>query len=182
MAHFLEIDNADGDLLEVKTFCSDFCHQCYCDEHNIEYRGWNGAHELESDYPEWCERCLKPLNFEAEISGTFVEPFTYLWPVGRDDPVWGASMAQLGIARDWHNGQASMLYAISSSDGWLRFGTSKPVGVHTYRDWARTLLVQLRTELADVHRFLLRMPPDREEMVVRVWLDELDSALNDDDD
>jgi hypothetical protein len=53
--HYFMHEDGDGDLVDVTGFCSDWCHQCWCREHGLEYGGWNGAYEC--DGPEWCARC-----------------------------------------------------------------------------------------------------------------------------
>jgi hypothetical protein len=53
--HYHEIDDERGDLQELVPFCSDSCHVEWCREHNVEYGGWNGAHE--SDVTEYCANC-----------------------------------------------------------------------------------------------------------------------------
>jgi hypothetical protein len=55
MAHYYEVEDDKGDLIDLVVFCSDFCHQSYCRENGKEYGGWNGCHELEFTTP--CESC-----------------------------------------------------------------------------------------------------------------------------
>lgn len=50
MAHFVLIDDAYGELLDVRTYCSDFCAQS-----DNAYVGWNGANEVEFD--TYCDEC-----------------------------------------------------------------------------------------------------------------------------
>ena len=50
MAHFVCVDDADGELVDVRTYCSDFCAA-----HDDLYAGWNGAHEIEFDAV--CNQC-----------------------------------------------------------------------------------------------------------------------------
>jgi hypothetical protein len=50
MSHLVLIDDAQGDLVDVRTYCSDFCAQS-----DDAYAGWNGCNELEFDTP--CDEC-----------------------------------------------------------------------------------------------------------------------------
>jgi hypothetical protein len=52
MAHFVFIDDAYGDLIDLRIYCSDFCAQS-----DNAYAGWNGANEL--DHESYCESCNK---------------------------------------------------------------------------------------------------------------------------
>ena len=54
MAHFVFIDDAYGDLIDLHTYCSDTC--AWTDD---AYAGWNGAHELEFD--SYCDNCNKTI-------------------------------------------------------------------------------------------------------------------------
>ncbi len=54
--HYLELDDEHGDLVELVAFCSDSCHQDYCQQTDATYDGWNGAHEG-SDSVEFCALC-----------------------------------------------------------------------------------------------------------------------------
>lgn len=51
--HFIEFQ---GDLVDLVPFCSDACHQAWCEEEGIEYEGWNGCQEG-GDYIEFCANC-----------------------------------------------------------------------------------------------------------------------------
>lgn len=56
MAHIREIMDTQGDLIDLEYFCSDWCHQNYCDSNGYEYEGWNGCHEMEFTTPcQYCE-------------------------------------------------------------------------------------------------------------------------------
>lgn len=59
MAHAVIIENADGEVVDVNYYCSDYCAQD--DKH---YAGWNGCHEIH-DSPKWCASvsCEEPLGF-----------------------------------------------------------------------------------------------------------------------
>lgn len=50
MAHFVLVDDAYGELIDVRTYCSDFCAS-----QDNAYAGWNGANEIEFDTP--CDEC-----------------------------------------------------------------------------------------------------------------------------
>jgi hypothetical protein len=54
--HVHQIEDEQGELSDVIPFCSDSCHREWCGRHNIEYGGWNGAHEA-SDGGEYCANC-----------------------------------------------------------------------------------------------------------------------------
>jgi hypothetical protein len=55
MAHYLEIEDSKGDLVDVLVFCTDFCHEAYARQNGLEYKGWNGCHEL--DFDQNCLYC-----------------------------------------------------------------------------------------------------------------------------
>ena len=129
----------------------------------------------------WCEYCGAPINFEAEYIESEPQPMTYLWPTRHDDPVWGATIWQHRIAREWHSGQASMLYAISSSDGWLRFGSVIPYGCESYKDWARVLLQTLRAELAEINKAQSVQDNPNDQIPIGLWIADLDKILDADD-
>jgi hypothetical protein len=61
MAHYHEIIDRRGDIIDLVVFCSDYCHEQWCIDHEVEYQGWNGCHEHPYD-----DRCY---NCEAEIHG-----------------------------------------------------------------------------------------------------------------
>ena len=44
MAHFVLIEDADGDLIDLAVYCSDFCAKT-----SAAYAGWYGAQEVEFD-------------------------------------------------------------------------------------------------------------------------------------
>jgi hypothetical protein len=50
MAHAVYIDDAYGDLIDLRTYCSDFCAQT-----DNAYAGWNGC--IEYDFDTYCEDC-----------------------------------------------------------------------------------------------------------------------------
>lgn len=54
--HYREIDDKKGDLAELVPFCADSCHREWCYRSNVEYTGWNGAHEG-GDSNEYCANC-----------------------------------------------------------------------------------------------------------------------------
>lgn len=54
-AHIVE--NGAGNVVDVIYFCSDACHQDYCDGYDdLPYEGWNGCHEG-GDSVEFCASC-----------------------------------------------------------------------------------------------------------------------------
>lgn len=65
MAHYYEVDDANGDLIDLVVLCSDYCHQSYCRDNGKEYGGWNGCHEQE--FSTTCQYC------GAEIQGIHAE-------------------------------------------------------------------------------------------------------------
>lgn len=55
--HYVEIlDEAGLDLVDAVPACGESCAMAYCEQHGIEYAGWNGCHEG-ADYPEYCGYC-----------------------------------------------------------------------------------------------------------------------------
>ena len=54
-AHYHELDDDQGDLVDLVTLCSDWCHRCWCDGNDAIYGGWNGCHELE--FQDSCAQC-----------------------------------------------------------------------------------------------------------------------------
>ena len=61
MTHYHEINDTHGDLIDLIAFCSDWCHQQWCTQNEVEYQGWNGCHE--HPYDDKCQNC------EADIDG-----------------------------------------------------------------------------------------------------------------
>jgi hypothetical protein len=55
MAHYVFIEDQQGDLIELNYYCSDWCARNDC-----AYAGWNGAHETEHDTP--CNACGTIIN------------------------------------------------------------------------------------------------------------------------
>lgn len=50
MAHIEYIEDKQGDVIDLVIYCSDFCNI----EHNKNYRGWNGCHEIPTSQPCAC--------------------------------------------------------------------------------------------------------------------------------
>jgi hypothetical protein len=50
-----EVTTEDGELLDIKPFCSDGCHQDWCRENGVKYPGWNLAPEAPAD--TYCAQC-----------------------------------------------------------------------------------------------------------------------------
>ena len=51
MCHIGYIEDDNNQLIELNYYCSDFCHS----QHDINYDGWNGCHEIET--AEYCANC-----------------------------------------------------------------------------------------------------------------------------
>jgi hypothetical protein len=56
MTHYHEVNYPNGDLKDKIPFCSDTCHQEWCQASGFPYEGWNGCHET-PDYSEYCRNC-----------------------------------------------------------------------------------------------------------------------------
>ena len=50
MAHLTYIEDEIGDVIDVETFCSNFCAT-----HSPNYNGWNGCNEISTSEP--CKEC-----------------------------------------------------------------------------------------------------------------------------
>ena len=50
MAHAVFIDDAYGDLIDLRSYCSDYCAQT-----DNAYAGWNGSIDFEFDVE--CDNC-----------------------------------------------------------------------------------------------------------------------------
>lgn len=90
------------------------------------------------------------------------------------EPIFTADDEQYALARDWHGGQASMLYAVASTGGLSR-GTIMPMSVDTDEEWNAYLLDALARELVECD--MTEYPDDNE--VRDRWVDELYDLLND---
>lgn len=70
-----------------------------------------------------------------------------------NDPIYEASPRERELAADWHGGQSSMLYAVSSTGGLAR-GNVRPSWSGnvpmTDDEWAHDLICQLQSELQDI--------------------------------
>ena len=53
--HYYFVEDADGDVVDLIPYCSDFCHR---EDQGENYRGWNGCHEG-ADYDQECALCGK---------------------------------------------------------------------------------------------------------------------------
>ena len=91
---------------------------------------------------------------------------------------------QLALARDWHDGQSSMLYAVAST-GTLRFGTRRPIVSDdspypsgwreaTDREWREILTDALMSELRVVESCAERDMPD-DAAIAYEWRDIIDT-------
>ena len=56
MAHLHLIEEPNGDVVDYLVFCSDYCHKM----HVLNYKGWNGCHEISTTQP--CEHCQATVN------------------------------------------------------------------------------------------------------------------------
>jgi hypothetical protein len=94
-AHYHELEDGQGDLVELVTFCSDGCHRSWCvdrmvDGTDIHYGGWNGCHELEFQEP--CAQCGRvipgvELDPEGDLLVTPNRAFQHAaWPMGKLNP------------------------------------------------------------------------------------------------
>ena len=54
--HIHPIEDDRGDLVDVVSFCSDFCHRAWCRANNKKYDGWYGCQEG-GDGEEFCAHC-----------------------------------------------------------------------------------------------------------------------------
>ena len=55
--HECLIEDENGELVDAIPLCSDFCHRAYCEEHGIEYQGWNGCKEPDLESITKCAHC-----------------------------------------------------------------------------------------------------------------------------
>ncbi len=53
--HYIDIEDDDGELVDLVNLCADSCARDYCQQTDETYRGWNGAHEAE--FVTFCEMC-----------------------------------------------------------------------------------------------------------------------------
>ena len=95
--------------------------------------------------------------------------------------IYSATHAELQLARDWHGGQGSMLYAVSSTGGLSR-GSESSRGGRTDEEWSADLLDRLARELAETGREITAHPyPDRESdaETCRDWAAKVDALADD---
>lgn len=57
--HIFPMEDKEGNLVDVRLFCSDGCHRDYCDLTLQPYGGWNGCHEWTA--PVTCHYCEKSI-------------------------------------------------------------------------------------------------------------------------
>lgn len=63
MAHLVTIDDADGNVIDARWYCSDACARA-----DFSYAGWNGCHVVSTDYGLiTCGNC------QASIGGEVTE-------------------------------------------------------------------------------------------------------------
>lgn len=53
--HYHQVDDDQGDLVDLIPFCSDSCHRQWCYDTDTKYDGWDGAHE--NEWNETCKSC-----------------------------------------------------------------------------------------------------------------------------
>lgn len=64
MAHFVIVEDAQGELIDLEVYCSDFCAKT-----SNSYAGWYGAQEVEFDTVcarEYCESVIHGASGSAE--------------------------------------------------------------------------------------------------------------------
>ena len=92
-----------------------------------------------------------------------------------DNPaIYDPTESELRVATEWHGGQSSMLYAISST-GALSRGT-----IRSGRDdaeWSYDLASQLWSELRDILATAGRAGENEDYAVISAWIDKLDLVL-----
>ena len=65
--HIHCIEDEHGDVVDIVSYCSDYCHR---EGEGDKYRGWNGCHEG-ADYDERCANCgdlIPGLETQAEAA------------------------------------------------------------------------------------------------------------------
>lgn len=75
MAHHHYIQSPDGDLVDLRTFCSDPCHKDWCASRNAVYEGWNGSHEVEFD--TFCDLCGSLIHGSSGLGLEDLPPWRY---------------------------------------------------------------------------------------------------------
>jgi hypothetical protein len=55
MSHEIQIDDANGELIDIVNVCTDSCNRTYCVRVELTYQGWSGCHELE--HTDYCANC-----------------------------------------------------------------------------------------------------------------------------
>ena len=75
MAHEFNIEDSNGDLVDVVAFDCDSCHQAWCRETGNEYKGWNGCHEIQtSTVCAYCNEFVAGIDSydDYQINPTFI--------------------------------------------------------------------------------------------------------------
>ncbi len=54
--HYHDIEESNGDLVDLIPYCSDTCHRL---DQGEDYQGWNGCYELQFSEP--CSGCGAPI-------------------------------------------------------------------------------------------------------------------------
>lgn len=69
MAHYFEIEDDKGDLVDLRVFCSDGCHRDYCGLTLQAYKGWNGCHEIDTDTAcHFCGTTVRGINNDERMA------------------------------------------------------------------------------------------------------------------
>lgn len=97
--------------------------------------------------------------------------------------IYAATADERRLATDWHGGQGSMFYAVSSTGGLSR-GAEGFRGGRTDEEWSADLIDRLARELAETAREIATYPepyPDREDdaETVREWAAKVDALADD---
>lgn len=78
------------------------------------------------------------------------------------EPIYTATTEEREYATDWHGGQSSMLYAVSST-GALALGTVAPSWTMNDDEWRQDLLFRLQRELTGTE------PEEGEREMLAAW-------------
>jgi hypothetical protein len=75
---------------------------------------------------------------------------------------------EVALAKDWHGGQTSMLYAVASR-GVLELGTVRPAHCFSDDEWKNDLRWLLATELANVYALANKRSDWVDATTARLW-------------
>lgn len=79
---------------------------------------------------------------------------------------------EVALAKDWHGGQSSMLYAVASR-GVLELGTIRPANCSSDDEWKNDLRWLLATELANVYALATKQTNRADATTARLWAERL---------